>query len=305
MSTELTIQRKQNGGAILPENIDQTWRLATAICKAGMAPRSLDSTEKVMVAMLHGMELGMTPMAAVQSIAVINGTPSLYGDGLLGVVRASGLLEYCKEWTEETDGVLTAFCEVKRKGEPEPVRRSFSAADAKKAGLWDERERVKRKRRNGEWYDAANDAPWFKYPARMLQMRARSWALRDTFADALKGVHCAEEVMDRSEPRDVTPEPPKPPKSVEPPPPPPEEPETDSDAMTTDELVEHIDACLAVAADIETLDETWEDRMAALGEEMGDEASRLARGLYEKHCDRINRTSEEPGLPLEDQVVNA
>lgn len=291
MSTELTIQPKQNGGAIVPENIDQTWRLATAICKAGMAPKSLDSTEKVMVAMLHGMELGMTPMASVQSIAVINGTPSLYGDGLLGVIRASGLLEYFKEWTEEVNGVPTAFCEVKRKGESERVRRSFSQADAERAGLHEKK------------------GPWTQgYAGRMRLMRARSWALRDTFADVLKGVHCAEEVMDRGELRDVTPEPPAPPKpkAVEPPPPPPEpEEQPEGEAMTTEELVDHIDACLAVATDIETLDETWEDRMAALGEEMDAEASAKAREVYDRHVERIDRAGEEPGLPLEDQVINA
>ena len=292
MSNELTIERKQNGGAILPENIDQTWRLATAICKAGMAPRSMDGKpEKVMVAMLHGMELGMTPMAAVQSIAVINGTPCLYGDGLMGVVRASGLLEYCKEWEEEVDGVPTSFCEVKRKGEQEPVIRSFSRADAERAGLL---------RKKGPWSEG--------YEPRMRQMRARSWTLRDTFADVLKGVHSAEEVMDRGEMRNVTPEPPIPPKAVEPPPPPPapeEEPESEGDAMTSEEMLEHIDACLAVASDIETLDETWEDRMEAVGDDMDDETSTKAREIYDKHCDRINRASEEPGLPLEENVIAA
>jgi hypothetical protein len=41
----------------------------------------------------------------------------------------------------------------------------------------------------------------------MMQMRARSWALRDGFADAIKGLQCREEVEDY-EPRNVTPAPP-------------------------------------------------------------------------------------------------
>ena len=39
-------------------------------------------------------------------------------------------------------------------------------------------------------------SPWYKYPKRMLQMRARSWALRDTFADILAGFSTVEEARD-------------------------------------------------------------------------------------------------------------
>ena len=38
--------------------------------------------------------------------------------------------------------------------------------------------------------------PWQQYPYRMLQMRARSWGLRDGFADALKGMQVREEIED-------------------------------------------------------------------------------------------------------------
>lgn len=44
--------------------------------------------------------------------------------------------------------------------------------------------------------DAPNDSPWYRYPKRMLQMRARSWALRDSCADILRGLSIREEVED-------------------------------------------------------------------------------------------------------------
>ena len=34
------------------------------------------------------------------------------------------------------------------------------------------------------------------YSSRMLQMRARAFALRDAFADALRGIQCREEMQD-------------------------------------------------------------------------------------------------------------
>lgn len=171
--------------AIVPRDIEQTFRLAQAISAAGFAPKGYmvdpkDASKgfdanKIVVGIMHGMELGMTPMAALQSIAVVNGMPTIWGDGALGLVRASGLLE---DFKEEFDGDDIAICTVKRKGQPSPLVRTFSRADAQKAGL------------------AGKQGPWQSYPKRMMQMRARSWALRDAFADILRGLGIREEVED-------------------------------------------------------------------------------------------------------------
>lgn len=165
---------------IVPRTLDEAAQIAKIIVQSGMAPRGYDRPEKACVAILCGLEVGLTPMAALQSIAVINGTPALYGDGLLAVVRASGLLEDIKESIElDPAGVpLSATCETKRRGEPTWTKHVFTRADAEKAGLW---------RKQG---------PWTQYPGRMLAMRARAWALRDKFADALRGMKMVEEVQD-------------------------------------------------------------------------------------------------------------
>lgn len=185
------------GGAIapiIPKSIDECFRLGDLIVKAKMAPKAFENNPPgAMVAIMHGLEVGMTPMAALQSIAVINGTPSIWGDGALGLVRSSGLLEYCKEYEEEREGDgRTAVCVVKRRNEAEPIERTFSEADAQKAGL------------------DKKSGPWTNYPRRMRQMRARAWALRDGFADVLKGLKIREEVEDY-ELKDVTPAPTPPP----------------------------------------------------------------------------------------------
>jgi hypothetical protein len=73
---------------------------------------------------------------------------------------------------------LTAVCEAKRQGYPAPTTVRFSVADAKKAGLW------------------GKSGPWTQYPSRMLQLRARGFALRNAFADALRGLVTAEEAQD-------------------------------------------------------------------------------------------------------------
>lgn len=189
--------------AIVPTSMDEAYRLANAICMAGMAPKGLDTPEKAMVAIMQGMEVGLTPMASMQRIAVVNGRPTIWGDAAIGLVRASGLCEWIKESIVGEGDARMAVCEAKRKGDPESVRSTFSIADAKTAKLWNKRGH------NGQ------DTPWITHPDRMLKMRARAFALRDLFADVLGGMYIREEIDDDA-PRDAAP------KRVAPPPPPPE-----------------------------------------------------------------------------------
>jgi hypothetical protein len=66
--------------AIVPQTIEETFRLSEAIHMSGMAPNGFDTSQKVMIAMLAGLEIGLPPMAAVQSVAVINNRPCIWGD---------------------------------------------------------------------------------------------------------------------------------------------------------------------------------------------------------------------------------
>jgi hypothetical protein len=147
---------------------------------SGMMPKDITKVEQVFVAVQMGMELGLSAMASVQSIAVINGRPSIWGDAALGLVLASRLCESVHEEPLYADGgaVIGFCCTAKRKDAPAPVVREFTEADARRASLW------------------GKTGPWTQYPQRMLQMRARSWALRDAFPDVLKGLMVREEAGD-------------------------------------------------------------------------------------------------------------
>jgi hypothetical protein len=166
--------------AIVPTDFEGAWRISQAVVAAKMTPKSLETVEKCAVAILHGLEVGLTPMNALQSIAVINGRPSLWGDGALGLIQASGLLEDQDEHYEGQEGTETfkAVCVLKRKGKTRPYIGEFSMLDARKAGL------------------LAKDGPWQTYLKRMLKMRARAFAMRDGFSDVLKGLSVAEEQED-------------------------------------------------------------------------------------------------------------
>lgn len=195
MSTQaptVTPQSKQlvpiGNRGIAPSNMDDLFRFAKAVSVSGLAPKGIESAEAIFVALEMGLEVGLPMMAALQNIAVINGRPTIWGDAQLAVVRGTGELTLFEEWYEEggkrlarnpatfTDAT-TAVCRVQRAGY-EAAETAFSVADAKRANLW------------------GKAGPWSQYPARMLRFRARSFALRDQFGDALRGLRTAEEVMD-------------------------------------------------------------------------------------------------------------
>lgn len=192
---------KGGGGviSIVPQSFADMWRIARMIFASGMAPKGFKNAEGIMLAIMHGAEVGFTPMMALQVIAPINGMPTIYGDGAIALVEGRDVIEDMDEHFEGKafDDDYTAVCLVQRKGRKRKIRGEFSVADARKAGLWDDRERVPNKwAKAGEPTTKLNDAPWFRHPKRMLKMRARAFALRDGFADILKGLHLREEIED-------------------------------------------------------------------------------------------------------------
>ncbi len=159
---------------LTPQSLEAAMEMANLLAKSNMVPKDyIGNPGNIIVAIQWGAEIGLPPLQAMQNLAVINGRPALWGDAVMALVRGSGLLEDFRE--DVTDQGAT--CTVKRRGE-QPVSRHFSVEDAKKAGLW------------------GKQGPWQQYPKRMLQMRARSWAIRDVFTDVLKGINIKEVLED-------------------------------------------------------------------------------------------------------------
>lgn len=155
---------------------DEAMRWASLISKSDLCPKDCrGKPADVLIRIEFGKRLGLSPMQALCNIATINGKPSVYGDVLMSLCLSSPICEKIRETFDEQK--MTATCTVKRRGE-DPQSRTFSVQDAKLANLW------------------GRPGPWTQYPKRMLQMRARAWALRDVFADLLGGIYFAEEAQD-------------------------------------------------------------------------------------------------------------
>jgi hypothetical protein len=175
--------------ALTPTNFAEAMQFAEVLSKSTMVPREYQrQPANILLAVQWGAELGLGPLQAINSIAIINGKPAVYGDAMLALVRGSPLCLDVIEAIKGEGDLACAVCDARRRG-ANPVVRGFSVADAKAAGLW------------------AKPGPWKQYPTRMLAMRARGFALRDAFPDVLRGIISAEEAADiPREPRDITPQ---------------------------------------------------------------------------------------------------
>ena len=202
MSTQIAEARAQapakaqinSGGALAalsPQSLDEAFRLATALAASGdMVPRAFQGKpNETMAAIIRGMEVGLAPMQALSSIAVINGRASLWGDAMPALMQRAGHHIDVEIENEADLNNARAVATLTRGDTGKQIVRTFSYADAKRAGL------------------TGKTGPWTSYPLRMLSHRARAFAIRDGAADALMGMQISEEVSDYGpdSARDVTP----------------------------------------------------------------------------------------------------
>ncbi len=179
---------KKPEGFLKPTNVNEALQIAEWLSKSSMVPDEYKGKpENILVAMEMGFEVGLGAMQSLQNISVIGSRPSIWGDAMLALVLGSGLCDDIKETFD--DNTNTAHCMVQRKGMPDPHHSKYSFDDAKLAGLI-----------GGKSY------VWKSNPKRMCQMRARGFALRDTFPDVLKGL-AKLPLTDERNVRDITPAP--------------------------------------------------------------------------------------------------
>lgn len=177
-----------SGFTLVPANFADAISIANHLAKSSMIPKDFQNKpENIVVAIAWGQEIGLAPLQALQSVAVINGRPAIWGDAVPAIIMGHRNFDDMIEYIEGEGDSMVATCIIKRKGKSD-VTQTFSVGDAKAAGLW------------------KKAGPWTQYPKRMLQMRARGFASRDQFPDALRGFKTAEEILDYpDDEKDITP----------------------------------------------------------------------------------------------------
>lgn len=164
------------------QDMQALWWLSQRVMESGLAPKDCKNTADAFIRMQMSAELGLSPMQGLQSIAVINGRPSLWGDAVPGLVIAKGkpdhppLVEQIGTEPKGNGEFPDDFgyrCTVSRGGNK--ISCTFTVADAKRAKLW-------------------GKDTYQQYPKRMLKTKAVVHACKDLFPDVLKGIAVVEEV---------------------------------------------------------------------------------------------------------------
>ena len=187
----------KKGGVIkgfVPETFEDIQRCAALAVNAGRfhvlnEDKTLNekaSLANATLAIMQGMEVGMPVVMAIQLIAVINGRCVIHSEAIPALIWRAG--HTLNEWIEGEGDGRVAWCEVTREDNGEIIKRSFSVKDAKTANLWDPNDK-------NQW-GKPNKSTWHCYPERMLQMRARGFAVRDGVPDVLTGLYIREEMDD-------------------------------------------------------------------------------------------------------------
>lgn len=160
-----------------PQTFEQALTFSKYLAESEMVPKNFrNKPGDCLIAMQWGFEVNLKPLQALQSIAVINGKPGIFGDAGKAILLAAGC-EIDEDDTEVLKRNGRARCKITRPGR-KPVERTFSVEDAKTANLWNK------------------DGPWKTYPFRQMAWRAFWFAARDAASDLLRGLAGIEELGD-------------------------------------------------------------------------------------------------------------
>lgn len=182
MSTEIV---KHQGSA--PANLDGSVRFAQLLADADLLPRQfVNKPANVLYAVEYGRTLGITPIAAITGIHVIEGKPSASAGLIGGLVRQAG-----HKLRVKSDGKSWATAQIVRADDPDfTYECTWDLERAAQASLCE----IKN---NKPWARDRNGKPtaWEKYPAAMLKARAITEVARDACEDVLFGLHYTPEEL--------------------------------------------------------------------------------------------------------------
>jgi RecT family len=181
----------ERGRGIALHNFDALQRFAEMVRASGMAPKNM-SMAQIAVAIQVGMEVGLSPMAALRAIYVVNGLPALRGSAALGLIRSrEDLCIFIKVWAEsDQHGPVKGVCVSQRRGQ-DVEHDEYTREMAQRAGRWN------RKTASGE------ATPWVTDPDQMLMWRAVGRHVSKWWSDLLYGFPIVE-AMDEDGGGEVT-----------------------------------------------------------------------------------------------------
>jgi hypothetical protein len=176
------------GGGVLFQTVAEVWMVAEGLHRGGAGPKG-STVGTIAASILKGQSLGLDAVTSMSNVTVTNGRVGIMGDLALGLLRRTGLInpKLGGYWREEFIGESEErSCRISacRHDTGEEATRSFSVADARRAGL------VNKKTEAASEYTPV----WRGFLDRMLRYRALGFLTRDLFGDVLLGLYMTEEL---------------------------------------------------------------------------------------------------------------
>lgn len=152
-------------------NLQAKLQFCDLLLKSGLCPPHFKTAQAIYVVILIGQEIGFSPMQALHSINLIQGTPALSAQGMKAKILQAGGKIHEVEWTAEK-------CILEGERDKHKQRAEYTVRDAQLAGL-------------------LQKDNWKKQPKAMLYARAVSTIARNQWADVIKGLgYTKEELQD-------------------------------------------------------------------------------------------------------------
>ena len=180
-ATSTALVRRDQG--FEPETLNEAIQLSERLSASALLPKDLKGKPTdVLITIMQGRELGMSPIRSLNDIYVVNGRPSLSADTMKALCfQHPDICEYF-ECVESTDKSVTM--ETKRARATKPDRETFTLDQAVRAGLMD-------------------NPTWKKWPKVMMEHRASAILARRVYPDLIRGFYLEDEVeeIERSDVR--------------------------------------------------------------------------------------------------------
>ena len=194
-SAELAIARPVSRTVDLRDQVTDSWtdvyrehaELARFLAPAqGLVPEPLRTPAKIMAATMLGREVGITPMAALNSIYIVEGKAGFSAEMMRALVLQAGH-DLVVKHSDRTR------CEIwgRRKGGEEWTKVSWTIQEAQQTQVFLSKDKG--------WGPLAAKAQWRSWPTEMLLARATTRLVRMIFADVIHGMRSVEELRDMTE----------------------------------------------------------------------------------------------------------
>jgi hypothetical protein len=154
---------------LIPQNLAEARELCKDLIDSDVLPKNF-KPGTALALIIAGHELGLTPMSALRNLYIgPQNTIGMKADFMVGLIKRRK--DICKYFTVIKESETSVTCETLRIGDPNPIQKTFSMDDAKRAGLLNK------------------GFTWGAYPSTMLRHRCASSLARQVYPDVLAGCY--------------------------------------------------------------------------------------------------------------------